>query len=40
MHGDFFPNGSHGPAYFPPILVKKITSIKKKMEFQKENFKI
>jgi len=23
MHGDIFPIGSHGPAYFPPILVKK-----------------
>jgi len=37
MHGVFFPIGSHGPAHFPPILVKK--SAFKKNEFFKRKFK-
>jgi len=39
MHGDFFLLGSHGPAYCPPILVKKILHLKKWI-FLKENCKI
>jgi len=35
MHGDFFPIGSHGPAYFLPILVTKKSAFEK-MEFLKE----
>jgi len=29
MNDDFFPIGSRGPAYFPAILVKKKTALKK-----------
>jgi len=39
MHGDFFPICSHGPAYFPPVLVNKKLTFEK-MEFFKENCKI
>jgi len=39
MHGDFFPIGSHGPAYFAPIFVNKKFTFEK-MEFLKENCKI
>jgi len=39
MHGDFFPIGSHGPAYFPPILVKEKSAFEK-MDFFQENCKI
>jgi len=35
MHGDIFPVGSHGPAYFPPISVKKYSTFEK-MEFLKK----
>jgi len=36
MHGDFFPIDSHGPAYFPPILVNKKSTFEN-MEFLKKN---
>jgi len=39
MHGDFFPFGSHGPAYFAPILATKNLHLKK-WNFLKENCKI
>jgi len=35
----FFPIGSHGPAYFPPNLVNKISTFEK-IELFKENSKI
>jgi len=35
MHGDFFPIGSHGPAYFPPISVTKKSAFEK-MDFFKK----
>ena len=35
----FFPIGSHGPAYFPPILVNKRATFEKKRIFFKENGK-
>jgi len=39
MHGDIFSIGSHGPAYFPPILVTKKSALEK-MGFFKANCKI
>ena len=36
MHGDFFPIGSHGPAYFPPTKNLHLN----KWNFFKENCKI
>jgi len=39
MHGDFFPIGSHGHAYCPPISVNKMSTFEK-MEFFKESCKI
>jgi len=35
MHGDIFPIDSHGPAYFPPILVAKKSAFEK-MDFLKK----
>jgi len=35
IHGELFPIGSHGPAYFPPILVTKKSAFEK-MEFFKK----